>query len=320
MEKTKKIITLLIIIICIFSISTISNATNEEIEIVKGTNQYMIYLKEYSNSEFEFAFSNNKNAKVTELSFKVSALDRQGEGANKIAYVESSEYSMFTNPTYMWVTVNDEVKISAMEVKLDDNITTTELQNIETISKKIPVKIEQKQVLSKENEEGTKITETIGIATIAENITNGKYQIVERKATEDTDKLFALAELIEKNEFADGYTQIKTNKEFLKTYNKHINDLKEENWKTIENYTIEQPREAKTGDQYILYVKAGNNVDTHFLTSYREFKEEYIKEQVTTILPHTYDNNTILIVLGIVVVAIVLVTIRIVILKRKGQD
>ena len=321
MAKTKILITLLMVIVCILSIPTLSNATNEELVIVRDTtNQYIIYLKQYLNIKFEFAFSNDKDVDVTTLSFNESALDSQEDGANNIAYVESSNIAIFDNPTYMWVKVNGEVKVSAREIDLTDNITKAELDIVNTTSKVIPVVLEQKQIVNEENEEGTKITETIGVAKISENITDGEYQIVKRNATGDSDTLFKLAELIEKNEFTDSYTQIQASKEFFEICVKQLNDLKEENWKTIENSTIEQPKESETGDQYILYVKSGNTVDLHFLTSFREFKEEYIKEQVTTLLPHTYDNNTILIVLGIVVVAIILVSIRIVILKRKGQD
>lgn len=322
MGKTKILITVFMVVICILSIPTLSNATNEELVIVKDTtNQYIIYLNQYLNSEFEFAFSNEKTADIGTLSFMESALDSQAEeGANNIAYVDSSNIAMFENPTYMWIKVNGEIKVSAREIDLTDNITKLELDIVDTTSKVIPIVLEQKQVVNEENEEGTKITETVGVAKIAENITDGEYQIIKRETTEDTNKLFALAELMEKNEFTDIYTQIKASKDFFEISVKQLNDLKEENWKTVEDFTIEQPKEAQTGDQYILYVKSGDIVDVHFLTSYREYEEEYIKEQVTTLLPHTYDNNTILIVLGIVVVAIILVSIRIVILKRKGQD
>ena len=85
----------------------------------------------------------------------------------------------------------------------------------------------------------------------------------------------------------------------------------------IENSKVQQPSEAENGDQYILWVKGDNIKDVHFLTSYREYEEEFIKEEIRTKLPYTYDNNTILIVLGIVIVAIIVVSIRIAILKKK---
>lgn len=184
-------------------------------------------------------------------------------------------------------------------------------------SKIIPITLEQEELINEVNEDGIKITETVGVAKISENITDGEYILISRKNTEDTERLFALAELIEKNEFTDMYTQISASKEFYESSIKQLEDLDIEKWNEIIESKIEQPKDAQTGDQYILYLKSGNSVDIHFLTSYREFEEEYIKEQITTILPYTYDNNTILIVLGIVIIAIIIVSIRIVILNKK---
>lgn len=318
MRKTKIIITLLIAIICIIIMPIKSNATNEDLVIVKQTEEeYIIYLKQYLNQEFEFAYSNNSQEEEESLVFIPSALDSAEEGANSIAYVDSKTLSMFANPTYMWIKVKGELKISAREINLHDNITKENLEAIGTTSKIIPITIEQEQIVNEVNEEGTKITETVGVAKISPEITEVKYQIIQRKATENTEKLYALAELIEKNEFTDKYTGIKANKEYFELYNSEINNLIEENWKIVENSKIAQPIDAKTGDQYILYVKTGNTLDVHYLTSYREYDEQIVKEQITTLLPHTYDNNTILVVLGITIVAIILVITRIIILKKK---
>ena len=96
--------------------------------------------------------------------------------------------------------------------------------------------------------------------------------------------------------------------------------LRNEEWKTIENNTIKQPADAQNGEQYILWLVADNDVDVHFLTSLRKYDEEVVKEEVRTKLPHTYDNNTILIIFAIVVVAIVAVSIRIAVLKKKEMS
>ena len=78
--------------------------------------------------------------------------------------------------------------------------------------------------------------------------------------------------------------------------------------------------DAQNGEQYILWLVADNDVDVHFLTSLRKYDEEVVKEEVKTKLPHTYDNNTILIIFAIVVVAIVAVSIRIAVLKKKEMS
>ena len=170
MSKTKILISLLIMVIGIFGLATFSNGANEEIAIVRNAeSEYIIYSNKYLNKEFEFAFSNEKTADVATLTFTHSALDSQEDGANHIAYVDNATIAMFDNPTYMWIKVDGEVKVSAVEVDLTDNITKVELQTVDSISKVIPVKLEQKQILDEVNEEGTKITET-------STVTNKKHK------------------------------------------------------------------------------------------------------------------------------------------------
>ncbi len=321
MVKTKILITLLIIGICVICMSKFSYGANEELVILKKTeDECLIYLKQYLKQEFEFAFSNDSTADVATLTFYDSAVDSLEAGANNIAYVDSSTISMFANKTYMWVKVDGDIKVTAREIDLKDNITKTELESVGNTSTIIPIKLEQQEIVNEVNEEGTKITETVGVVKLLNEITDSKYQLIERKSSEETDTLFTLAELIEKNEFTDIYTQIKASKEYIELYNKLYSELNSESWKIVENSSIQQPVEAETGDQYILHIRGDNTQDVHFLTSIREYDEEFIKEEIKTKLPYTYDNNTILIALGIVVVAIILVSIRIAFLKKKEMN
>lgn len=313
---------LIMVIIGIFMVCTpkLCYAANEEAVLVKQSeNEYIIYMKQYLKQEFEFAFSNDNVADVSTLSFIPSAVDT-ANGENNIAYVDSASIGMFASKTYMWVKVDGEVKVSAREIDLTDNITKTELESVGTVSKIIPIKLEQEQIVNEVNEEGTQITETVGVVKLLNEMTNGKFQLIKREATVESNNLFALAELIEKNEFTDSYTKIKASKEFIELYNAQYNSLNADNWETIENSTIKQPVEAKTGDQYILYLKGDNIQDVHFLTSYRQYDEDFIKEEIRTKSPNTYDDNTILIALAVVVVAIVLVAIRIAALKKKEMN
>lgn len=318
MKKTKFLITMIIGIFVFFCIPVLSNAANENLVIVRqAENEYIIYLKEYLHSDFEFAFSNDEGANISTLTFSSSALDAPNDNANNIAYINAETVTMFTNPTYMWVKVDGEGKVVATEINLKDCITKNELENVGRTSTIIPIKLGQKQIVNEIDENGTKKTETVGTVELQKELVSGQYQLIERKHSEKTDKLFALAELIEKNEFTDAYTKIKSSKEFVELYNEQNSLLNVENWQTVEGLTIEQPIDAKTGDQYILWIKEPNSQDVHFLTSYREYDEEYIQEEIKQKLPYTYDDNTVLIALGIVIIAILLVVIRIVVLKKK---
>lgn len=315
MKNSKLKILLIVVIIGIFTIGMpiFAYATNEATVIVKQEdNSCIIYVKGYLDKEFQFAFSDNKNADITTLSFQNSAKDT-ADGQNNIAYASGS-----TAGKYLFIKI--DTKTECFEIDLDDNIIKTDLEKINTISKKIPVELKQEQIVNEVNENGTRITETVGVAKIVDSLSDGKYSLVPRKATTDTDNLFALAELLEKNKFTDKYTEIKASKEFFDLKTKLESELKLEDWKTIENDTIKQPEEAETGDQYILWVKGDNKSDIHFLTSLKKYDEEVIEKEVKTILPYTYDNNTLLVALAIVVVAIVTVSIRIVVLKKKEMN
>ena len=312
MKKSKLKILLIVAIIGIFTIgmTMFAYGANENTVVVKQEdNNCIIYVKGYLDKEFQFAFSNEKDADVTTLTFKNSAKDT-ADGQNNIAYADVSIAQKY-------IFIKTDSKIENFEIDLNDNITKLNLEKINTISKKIPVELKQEQIVNEVNEKGTKITETVGVAKIVKSLGDGKYSLVPRKTTTDTDNLFALAELLEKNKFTDKYTEIKASKEFLDLKTKIEAELKLEDWKAIENDTIKQPEEAVTGDQYILWVKGDNKSDIHFLTSLRKYDEEVIEKEVKTILPYTYDNNIMLAILAVVVVAIVIVAIRIVVLKKK---
>lgn len=315
MKNSKLKILLMVVIIGIFTVGMpiLAYGANENAVVVKQeNNSCIIYVKGYLDKEFQFAISDSKDAEPAETEFVSSAKDT-ANGENNIAYTTAT-----TTGKYLWV--KTDAKVENFEIDLTDNILKSELENLNNVSKEIPVELKQEQIVNEVNESGTKITETVGVAKIVKSLSNGQYQLVPRTTTTDTENLFALAELLEKNKFTDKYTEIKANKEFLDLKTKLEAELKREDWKQIENYTIKQPEEAQTGDQYILWLKGDNENDVHFLTSLRKYDEAVIEKEIKTKLPYTYDNNTILVVLAIVVALIVIVAIRIVVLKKKEMN
>lgn len=312
MKNSKLKILLMVVIIGIFTVGMpiFTYAANENAVVVKQeNNSCIIYVKGYLDKEFQFAFSDSKDVEPAETEFVSSAKDT-ANGENNIAYTTAT-----TTGKYLWV--KTDAKVENFEIDLTDNILKSELENLNNVSKEIPVELKQEQVVNEVNESGTKITETVGVAKLVKSLSNGQYQLVPRTTTTDTENLFALAELLEKNKFTDKYTEIKANKEFLDLKTKLEAELKREDWKKIENDTIKQPKEAQDGEQYILWLKGDNENDVHFLTSFRKEDEEFIEKEIRTKLPYTYDNNTMLVVLAVVIVAIVIVAIRIVVLKKK---
>jgi len=317
--KLKLITTAIIFGILAFAINFSVYATNENLEIVKKSEkEYMIYINGHLENDFSFAFSNDKSIEPQNLIYMNSANDSVKDNSNKIAYVNETNIDMFKNTTYMWLKdLSDELKVSALEIDLNDSISIEELNIVNNISKNIKIKLEQEEVVNEVNAEGTKITETVGVVKLENELQNVEYQLVKRPDTGADNDFFALAELIEKNDFTDIYTQLIASKEFLKLYNEQYATLSTENWKKTENGTIYQPNEAETGDQYILWVKDEEIKDVHFLTSYREYDEEFVKEEITTKLPYTYDSNALYIALILVLGLIVVVSTRIIILRRN---
>lgn len=315
MKNSKLKILLMVVIIGIFTVGMpifVYGANENAVVVKQENNSCIIYVKGYLDKEFQFVISDSKDIEPAETEFVNSAKDT-ADGENNIAYATAT-----TTGKYLWIKTDE--KVESFELDLNDNILKTELEKLNNVSKKIPVELKQEQIVNEVNESGTKITETVGVAKIVKSLSNGQYQLVPRKTTADTDNLFALAELLEKNKFTDKYTEIKANKEFLDLKTKLEAELKREDWKQIENDTIKQPEEAQTGDQYILWLKGDNENDVHFLTSLRKYDEAVIEKEIKTKLPYTYDNNTILVVLAIVVALIVMVSIRIVVLKKKEMN
>jgi len=321
--KTKTKVFFTILLVFIFMLPIMSFATNNEMVVVdKENGNYVIYINGNLTEEFEFAFSNNKDE--SSLTFYNSAKDSEETSANNVAYVDNTVTGVdFNQKTYLWLRKDGEIKITAREISIADNVTETELKNVEKVSKIIEVTLGEEETKNETDEEGVKVTVKVGSAKIKDdNFKELSYCLVPRTQSEETENLYALAELINKNNFTNAYTQIKASKEFIALYNSELEKINQEKkWNIVENLTILQPEEAKTGDQYILFLlKDGKINDAHFLTSVREENEEIVNEKVVSKLPVTYDNNTLLIVIAIQIIAIVLVALRIKMLKNKKEN
>ena len=322
--KLKVVLAIAILALAVLIIPGICYAeegTNDGVVIVKtSTDRYLIYIKDYLDVDFKFALSTDGTETPSIFTnFAVDTVDAQ----NHIAFSETG------TEEYLWVKVGDEIKISGRKIDLTDNITMAELEGIENISKTIEIEIgvsEPVETMMKDEATGDEYKKTVKVGTvkIITPISNGRYQLVKRLSNEKTNQFFALAELIEKNNFTDKYAVIKTAKEFT--------DLKAElraslsDWKDVVDATVKQPEDAEDGEQYILWLKEDESTvniameDVHFLTSVKEESIEKITEDVTTLLPKTYDDNTILFAFIAVVIAIVAVAIRISFLKKKEMS
>lgn len=289
------------------------NAANENVQLVKQTEtDYLIYINGNLDSSFEFAFSDDNTADKETLTYLSAATD-SAEGGNYIAYINS--YT--TENKYMWAKdAEGTYFVEGVELDLSKAIPADELTAIQNVTKKIAVDTEKVQVEEK-TIDGNQVTVTTG-KVVFENEGNYEYQIVKLPSSEEYNELMDLAERISKiNTSTDMYTKLGLYTRFNNLYNELSLELLEEKWIDVQNQEILQPEDTENGDKYVLWIREGNTTDAQFLTS--KYVEEKVTEEITVKLPVTGDNNTLLIVLGILVVAIIVVSIRIKSLKKENK-
>ncbi len=319
-------ITALIVFTLIALLQFPVNATNEDLEIVKTENEYLLYSKTVMPNEFYFAFSQDNNAEP--LDYIKSMVDAEG---NNVAYVDSDlENTFFKDENgervsaYMWIKTDEKVAEPVI-VDLDTAITQDVINEVNALTTRIPVTIGQEQ-REPVTEGNTTVTTTVGYLQIEpqEGYTY-EYQLIQLP-NENYSRFVELAKEISNfAENSNSYENISKINEFYNLYQSLI----PENWVDVEENRIEQPEEARNGTEYIVWIKATNAeqtaqiVDVQFMTSVREEAEqrstETVTEEVTTTtkLPVTFDSNIILIIaLAVIIVAIVVLLV----IKKKHSN
>lgn len=299
MKKCKsKILVIVLLIILLLSILQINSlATNSNILIIQqNENQYMIYIESMINQEFEFAFSNSKEE--TNLNYIAFAEDTSG---NNVAYVDSELKDSFfgTEDTYLWVKTSEGIVINGEKITLNDSKTIEELNQIMDLTKRITVQ-------STAEEEKIKI--------------NGKqdetyyYQFCVVNSSEEYTRLMNLVnKMSEFDENTNVFLKLQTHNELNELYKSLYSKLNDKDWVKAENLEITKPYGATENQQYVLWLKDGNeNVDVQFLTAYEKtvttVSEKANIKQVTSHLPYTFDETTTLfIILGAVTIAIIVI-------------
>ena len=336
---TKKVMFCMIIMTMMFPLlQGISLATDSNVEhtqmIKKSDSEYIIYVSYenesnelvFLNEKFEFAFSNEEVEDKSTLVFEESALDKT-ENGNHIAYVDSELYSQYfegKENTYLWVKQEEDYKLEAEKINLTNSLTEETIQELNNVTKMIKVTVGEK-TLPTETIDEVKVNHKIGTLTIDEQIGTYSHKMV--KATEGTDanKLIELAEKLNKVDEENMFNKLATYNEFKALYNKLKPEVNDKKWTEVENYTIEQPQNSKTGEQYLVWLKqekeATTNssienktvIDVQIMTCADEYIPEYEKQEIiikeTTKLPITGDNITLFVIAGVILVLIVIVAV-----------
>lgn len=299
-----------------------SFAQSENIQMIKKNNEeYIIYIDELLNEDFQFAFSDTSSK--SSLAFYDSAMD-QAENGNHIAYIDSDIYNNILkdkDKIYLWIKQGDIYLVEAQEINLDDALSEEDIEFLNNSTKSISVEIGNKKLPTKFIDE---VEQNVEIGTI--NIIDNKnekyyYQIV--KIVEDTDveRFVELSEEINNIESKNTFEKLCVYSEFKNIYSKIAPNLDEKDWwLEVNDYTIEQPTESKKGEKYIVWIKDSSKIDFQIMTCDNDYIPEYqdrefISLEVTK-LPVTGASISLFIVLAIVVISI----IAVIMIKKKNKN
>lgn len=320
--KTKLTVSIIIAILFISILGMIYtvNGANENIQIIKKSgNEYLIYISEHMDSQFEFAFSNDQGADKETLGYKSSILDSTSE-KNNVAYIDNSLYTTyFSGKTYFWARdLSGKYFAEKVEVDLSKAIEESNVNLINNLTKIIKVDTKN-TITTSEVVNEVKVTKTVGKVDVLEEGTT-YYQLIKLPASEDYNEFMKTAEKIANDKIENNmYAKLEVANKFSNYYNRLVPDIDDANWIKVNNNTILQPEESHNGEQYILWLKTENNrenkIDVQFLTCFEDYKPEVISEKITTKLPVTYDNPILFIILAVLVVAFVVVLI----LRNKSE-
>ncbi len=324
------IVSVMLVAVMVLMPSQVKAVTNDKLAVVNassdGNSSYLIYIDGLLNQSFRFALSNSADG--TNLSYIDAATD---DSENHVAYYDSTN-PLFQSinvdqPVYLWVKGDTEKQ--ALEVDLNNSITTSQLADVEKLTKIIPVTTGQLPADETQDENGVKITTIVDSVQIENPDKDAKYyyQMIRIPADDKYNNLFNLADQF-KNEFASMTVdkQIKLLTDFYNLYNELIFNA---DWTEVENYTIEQPSDAEDGTQYILFLKKEGKdqttYDVQFLTSAQEPFENYenvltpstVVTKRTSKLPITYDSMILWAVLAVIVIALIVVRSR---MKKSKKE
>lgn len=309
-------------------------AANENIQVVKTENGYVIYVKDMENKDFKYAISKNPinqndETESVNLNYINSVKDQDGEEGNSVALISEEAAS---NAKYLYIKGSE--KSERIELNLEkDVIEKSEIALVEKTTNRIKTELLTNIEQRNEEVDGVKYTETVGGIKIADD-TDAKYQYISVKLpNEKYNEFKEKVDVLNINYQAlSMYEKIEYAKEFTKIFDGLIESANtNKTWKDVdENLVITQPQDAKDGERYIVLLKKVKDgeisYDAKFMLSYREDNEEKIPGrtetktvQETAKLPVTNDNLILFGILAVIAIALILVFIRMKKIKHKGR-
>ena len=311
-KNSMKIILIALLIVMLWQ--GINYAANEKVQILEtSSTEYMLYISEYEENTFEFAFSNNELEDKTKLKYKTAGKDTGASEAKFIAYLDTATGSIdISKKIYLWARALDgKYFVEAVEIDLGTAVKKENTTFVENITKTIKVDT-NKTVETTEVIDGVTTTKTVGKVDVLED---GKfsYILVSVPNSGDYKEFFMMAEAIAEDKIENNmYSKLEVVSKFMSFYNKLVPTETSGEWKEVVEKTILQPEESENGDQYILWLKKEvaddqDIIDIQFLTCFEDYVPDYDREEIVHKLPVTYDNPVLFIILGVLVAIFIVV-------------
>ena len=325
--KVVAVVLIAILVALIIPVNVFAAETN--IQVVKTESEdYIIYVKDLAETEFDFAISEEPDAQDIDLNYVNSVTDEDG---NQVALVTKEKYEneLQTNEhNYLYIKNQEEIKIT--EIKFDDVLDSQKAEIVATTTKRITTS-EITETIQDGDVEGTYTTITIGGLKIEGNEGSTYYytrtKLPVGQYVSQYSELMELAKTLQSENYEelDIYTKLETEKSFYDLYT----SLKDEqDWVSVENMKVLQLPDTVDGDNYVIFLKEvdenGNvTIDAKFMESVRvddagvNKTEETKAVKETAKLPITGDSIILFVVLAIIVLVAIIVFIRMKKLQNK---
>jgi len=316
--KTKLIVGMVVFVLAILAMTLSVYAANENVsnvKVVKMGSDYIVYIKECQKEAFKFAFL----SELTDpLVWRDSEEDSKG---NWIIYIDSDiidEYFDAGDPVYLWVEKSGGTLIlDEEEFFLSDFIDMVEISAVEKITQIIKV-TPKTEVIKTEVIDGATYLESVGKLVITNPPGTYEFQIKDL-TNPDYARFFALAEIISQDfkGYNTMFAKLEVLQEFIQLNKKLFEGLNAADWKLAVDEQIYQPENIK----YVVWIRntSGTLVDVQFMYPFEDNQRITDQELVETRLPVMGEDDTLLIVLGGLIVAIGIMSVVVIRLSKKEK-
>ena len=283
MMKRKFSFIILIFLIALLAMGGYVFADNEGLSILKGDGvEYLLYVQNYENTVFEFAYANSNTVDKESLRYRAYASDVLG---NKIAYINQAilDTGVFdSEPVYIWVrrVSNKSYILNGIKINLTKVVDAETLEEVSDVTRRISVDV-SKNVVTKETIDDKEVTITQGKIVLENKTEEYEYQIIRVKNDPSHNNLIELARRIAKfDDNTPNSVKIEIYTAFYEEFEALKPSLDSVKWLSAENNEILQPEDTEDGEVYLVWLKevGTETIDFQIMTAKKLYEEEKVKE------------------------------------------